>query len=160
MPTHYAGDETTRRALDAFIKHSRARKMLSQRTGSLLAEYGLTESQLGTLEALYHLGPMCQTVIGRKILVSDGNVTMVVNNLEKRGLVSRQRDQKDRRQVMVCLTEKGEALIRDLFPRHARNIVDLMSVLTPAEQEQLGRLCKKLGRQERSGGDGEVRAGS
>jgi MarR family 2-MHQ and catechol resistance regulon transcriptional repressor len=149
MPTHYTGDEVTRRALDAFIKHSRARKMFSQRTAPLLAEYGLTESQLGALEALLHLGPMCQSDIARKILVSDGNVTMVVNNLEKRGLVSRQRDQQDRRQIVVCLTDEGEELIRELFPSHAQNIVDLMSILTPVEQEQLGRLCKMLGRQMR-----------
>lgn len=149
MPTHYAGDEATRRALDAFIKISRARKMLSQRTGRLLAEYGLTESQLGTLEVLYHLGPMCQSDIGNKLLVSDGNITMVVNNLEKRGLISRQRDGKDRRQLMVSLTEKGQQLISELFPRHAKNIADLMGILSPLEQEQLGHLCKMLGQQTR-----------
>ncbi len=149
MPTHYAGDEATRDALDAFIKLSRARKMLSQRTGALLVEYGLTESQLGTLEALYYLGPMCQSDIGSKLLVTDGNVTMIVNNLEKRGLVSRQRNGQDRRQVRVCLTEKGQELIAELFPKHAKNIADLMRILSPLEQERLGHLCKILGRQTR-----------
>ena len=149
MPTHYTGDESTRRALDVFIKISRARKMLSQRTGRLLAEYGLTESQLGTLEVLYYLGPMCQSDIGNKLLVTDGNMTMVLNNLEKRGLVSRERDGKDRRQITVCLTEKGQQLIGDLFPKHAQNIADLMSILSPLEQEQLGHLCKMLGQQTR-----------
>ena len=149
MPTHYTGDEATRRALDAFIKLSRARKMLSQRTSRLLAEYGLTESQLGTLEVLYYLGPMCQSDIGNKLLVTDGNMTMIVSNLDKRGLISRKRDEKDRRQITVCLTEKGQQLIAELFPRHAQNIADLMSILTPLEQEQLGQLCKILGRQTR-----------
>lgn len=149
MPTHFNGDEVTRRALDAFIKISRARKTLSQRTGKLLAEYGLTESQLGTLEVLYYLGPMCQSDIGNKLLVTDGNVTMIINNLEKRGLVSRQRDEKDRRQIVVGLTEKGQQLIGELFPKHAQNIVDLMSVLSPQEQDQLGLLCKILGQQTR-----------
>jgi len=123
--------------------------MLSQRTGRLLAEYGLTESQLGTLEVLYYLGPMCQSDIGNKLLVTDGNMTMVLNNLEKRGLVSRERDGKDRRQITVCLTEKGQQLIGDLFPKHAQNIADLMSILSPLEQEQLGHLCKMLGQQTR-----------
>lgn len=58
-------------------------------------------------------------------------------------------DQKDRRQIVVCLTDEGEELIRELFPSHAQNIADLMSILTPVEQEQLGRLCKMLGRQMR-----------
>lgn len=149
MPTHYTGDEATRRALDAFIKLSRARKTLSYRTSRLLAEYGLTESQLGTLEALYYLGPMSQRDIGNKLLVTDGNITMVVNNLEARGLVSRQRDPADRRQITVCLTEAGQQLINELFPKHAQNISKLMGVLSPAEQEALGRLCKKLGLQAR-----------
>ena len=149
MPTHYTGVEATRRALDTFIKISRARKMLSQRTGRLLAEYGLTESQLGTLEVLHYLGPMCQSDIGNKLLVTDGNMTMVVNNLEKRDLVRRQRDGKDRRQITVSLTEKGQHLISELFPRHAQNIADLMSILSPLEQEQLGNLCKMLGQQAR-----------
>ncbi len=149
MPTHYSGDETTRRALDAYIKLSRARKVLGNKTSQLLAEYGLTESQFGTLEALYFLGPMCQKEIGEKLLVTGGNMTMVLNNLEKRGVVSRHRDQEDRRQIIVSLTEKGHQLVADIFPEHAQNIVDLMSILVADEQNQLGNLCKMLGRQTR-----------
>ena len=149
MPTHYAGDEATQRALDAFIKISRARKTLSFRTGRLLAEYQLTESQLGTLEVLHYLGPMCQRDIGEKLLVTGGNMTMVLSNLEKRGLISRKRDGEDRRQITVSLTAKGQQLIAELFPKHAQNIADLMSVLSPDEQDELGRLCKILGRQAR-----------
>ena len=149
MPTHYTGDEATRRALDAFIKISRARKVLSARTSKLLAEYGLTEGQLGTLEVLYYLGPMVQRDIGSKLLVTDGNMTMVINNLEKRGLVTRERDGDDRRQITVSLTDKGQQLISDLFPKHAQNIANLMSILSPSEQDELGRLCKILGRQTR-----------
>jgi MarR family 2-MHQ and catechol resistance regulon transcriptional repressor len=149
VPTHYTGDEATRLALDAFIKLSRARKALGYRTGQLLAEYRLTESQLGTLEVLYYLGPMCQSEIGNKLLVTGGNMTMVINNLEKRSLVSRQRDSNDRRQITVSLTEAGQQLIGELFPRHAQNIANLMNILSPLELEELGRLCKILGRQER-----------
>ena len=149
MPTHYVGDEATRRALDAFIKISRARKTLSFRTGRLLAEYDLTESQLGTLEVLYYVGPMCQRDIGNKLLVTGGNMTMVVSNLEKRGFVSRERDGEDRRQITVSLTEKGKHLISEVFPKHAQNIANLLSILSPEEQDELGRLCKILGRQAR-----------
>jgi MarR family 2-MHQ and catechol resistance regulon transcriptional repressor len=117
----------------------------------LLAEYGLTESQLGTLEALHYLGPMCQSDLGDKLLVTGGNMTMVTNNLEKRGLVRRQRDEDDRRQVTVSLTQKGEQLISELFPKHAQYIADLMNILSLDEQDQLGELCKMLGRQARTG---------
>lgn len=149
MPTHYSGDETIRRALDAYIKLSRARKVMGNKTSQLLAEYGLTESQFGTLEALYFLGPMCQKEIGEKLLVTGGNMTMVIKNLEKRGVVTRQQDQDDRRQFIVSLTPKGQQLVTEIFPRHAQNIADLMGVLNAAEQHQLGSLCKMLGLQTR-----------
>jgi MarR family 2-MHQ and catechol resistance regulon transcriptional repressor len=151
VPTHYSGDQATRRALDTYIKLSRARKVMGYRTGQLLAEYGLTESQFGSLEALYFLGPMCQKAIGEKLLVSGGNMTMVITNLEKRGYVSRRRDQSDRRQFTVSLTEEGRRLIDELFPKHAQRIVELMSILEDDEQDHLGMLCKTLGRQTEEG---------
>jgi MarR family 2-MHQ and catechol resistance regulon transcriptional repressor len=147
VPTHYAGDEVTRRALDTYIKLSRARKTVGSLSARMLAEYGLTESQFGALEALYYLGPMNQSDIGDKLLVTGGNMTMVVNNLEKRGLVQRERDAADRRQWRVSLTAEGHRLIADLFPKHAQNLVDLMSALTQDQQDQLGHLCKILGHQ-------------
>jgi MarR family 2-MHQ and catechol resistance regulon transcriptional repressor len=122
---------------------------MGSRTGQLLAEYGLTESQFGALEALYFLGPMCQKEIGDKLLVSGGNMTMVITNLEKRGYVSRRRGQSDRRHFMVSLTDDGRRLIDELFPKHARRIVELMSILEKDEQDRLGVLCKTLGRQTR-----------
>ena len=151
MPTHFDGDDNTRRALDAYIKLRRAGKVMGDRTSRLLAEYGLSESQLGTLEALYYLGPMCLSDIGEKLLVTGGNMTMVINNLEKRGLVSRTRDPQDRRQITVSLTKQGHELIADLFPKHAQYIAELMAILCPDEQDQLGQLCKILGKQTRDG---------
>ena len=106
---------------------------------------GLTVSQFGVLEALLHLGPLYQKDLGNKILKSGGNVTMVVGNLEKRGLVRRVRDEDDRRHYSVQLTGKGKRLINVLFPEHAKRIVKEMNVLTPGEQVELGRLCKKVG---------------
>ena len=92
-----------------------------------------------------HLGPMCQRELGVKILKSSGNVTMVVDNLEKRGLVARRRSVEDRRVTEVDLTAKGRALIKGIFPRHAAEITAEMGRLTAAEQKQLGALCRKLG---------------
>jgi MarR family 2-MHQ and catechol resistance regulon transcriptional repressor len=89
---------------------------------------------------------MSQTEICGKLLKSSGNTTLVVDNLEKHGLVQRQRDENDRRVVMVQLTEAGRELIAGLFPSHAAVVSEEMSVLTPEEQRQLGELCRKLGR--------------
>jgi MarR family 2-MHQ and catechol resistance regulon transcriptional repressor len=93
---------------------------------------------------------MCQSQISSKLLLSTGNITLVIDNLEKRGLVQRQRDSQDRRYITVSLTEAGQALIAQVFPLHAAAIAEEISVLEPGEQEALGQLCRKLGRKEKS----------
>jgi MarR family transcriptional regulator, 2-MHQ and catechol-resistance regulon repressor len=149
MGTRHRGTKDEVRVLDAYIKLVRAAESVSTRLHQHVGDAGLTPSQFGALEALLHVGPMCQRDLGEKLLKSTGNITMVVDNLEKRGLVRRVRDVEDRRYVTVHLTEEGERLIRGIFPAHVRTILEQMSVLTPEEQEELGRLCRKLGRQER-----------
>ncbi len=148
MPTHYQGNEREVRALNTFIKLQRAADSLNARLQPELIRAGLTVSQFGVLEALLHLGPMCQKELGEKLLQSGGNITMVINNLEKRNLVKRTRDRQDRRFVQVALTAEGRSLIAEIFPRHARSIADLMKVLSASEQESLAGLCKRLGKQE------------
>jgi MarR family 2-MHQ and catechol resistance regulon transcriptional repressor len=146
MPTHFEGAPEQVLALDTFIKLTRANNSLLARIAQHGTHPDLSVSQFGTLEALYHLGAMSQTEICNKLLRSGGNTTLVIDNLEKRGLVKRRRDQGDRRVIMVELTESGWELIRSIFPRHAQVIAEEMAVLTSEEQRQLGELCKKLGR--------------
>ncbi len=146
MPTHFVGTPEEVLALDTFIKLTRANNSLLARIAHRSTHPDLSVSQFGTLEALYHLGSMSQTEICGKLLKSGGNTTLVIDNLEKRGLVQRRRDPEDRRVVMVELTEAGLELIRSIFPRHAQVVAEEMSVLTAEEQRQLGELCKKLGK--------------
>ncbi len=148
MGTRHRGPEEETRALDAFIKLMRAADALAARVHQHLAADKLTESQLGVLEALFHAGPLCQRDLAEKLLKSGGNLTMVVGNLERRGLVHRDRDPDDRRYVRVRLTEAGRQTIERVFPRHVARIVAELGRLSPAEQNQLGRLCRRLGRAE------------
>jgi MarR family 2-MHQ and catechol resistance regulon transcriptional repressor len=149
MPTHYSGSEAEIRALNLYIKLLRSSNSLLDRVAPALSEGGLTVSQFGVLEALFHLGPLCQKELGAKLLLSGGNITMVVNNLEKQGLVVRLKTGKDRRFVSVHLTWRGTELIKRVFPKHLAQLVEAVSVLTPPEQDVLGKLCRKLGKQER-----------
>ena len=146
MPTHFKGDSETRRALNALINLSRAANSVQTRLSAGLDRHGITTSQLGILEALFHLGPMCQRALGDKLLRSGGNITMVIDNLEKHGLVERVRQKEDRRMIMIHLTPKGRKLISRVLPLHAKDVVKEMSRLTASEQEELRRLCRKLGR--------------
>lgn len=145
MPTHYQGTAEEIRALNTFIKLTRALHAFTGRVLSHGAIEGLTESQFAVLEGLLHLGPMCQGSLSRKLLTSTGNMTLVLDNLEKRNLVRRVRSEQDRRMVQIELTEQGRATIERIFPRHAAALAHEMQVLTPAEQDELARLAKKLG---------------
>lgn len=146
MATHYEGTIEARRALDAFVKLVRAGESVGSRVNAHLVTEGISVSQFGALEALLHLGPMCQKDLGAKLLKSGGNITMVVDNLEERDFVARVHTTKDRRMTTVHLTEQGRALIERLFPIHVREVVREMAALDPNEQAMLGRLCRKLGR--------------
>jgi MarR family transcriptional regulator, 2-MHQ and catechol-resistance regulon repressor len=146
VPTHFKGDSGTKRALNAFINLSRASNSVQTRLSVGLDRRGITTSQLGILEALFHLGPMCQRALGDKLLRSGGNITMVIDNLEKHGLVQRVRQEDDRRMIVIHLTPPGRKLISRVLPQHAKEVVKEMSRLTASEQEELRRLCRKLGR--------------
>jgi MarR family transcriptional regulator, 2-MHQ and catechol-resistance regulon repressor len=146
MPTHYKGQPEEVRALDAYVKLSRASGTLDARLATNLARLGLTNGQLGVMEALMHLGPLSQGDLGRKLLRSGGNVTTVIDNLERRRLVVRRRNPEDRRVVTVELTKAGLQLISKVFPVHVQAVVQAMTTLMRDEQEELGRLCRKLGR--------------
>lgn len=110
----------------------------------VISDEGLTETQYGVLASLLEAGPLSQGELGRRLHKSSGNITVVVDNLEKRTLVVRERNPQDRRSVTVSLTAEGRRLIEIVFPRHRRAVVGEMGALTPEEQEELGRLCRKL----------------
>jgi MarR family transcriptional regulator, 2-MHQ and catechol-resistance regulon repressor len=138
-----------RLALLTYVKLMRAANSARSFAARSLSDTGLTLTQFAVLEALYHLGPMSLSEIAQKVLTTGGNLTMVVGNLEKQGLARRQQSPEDKRVQIVALAAKGKSLIREIFPRHTAAIVEFLRVLTPAQQAQLGELCRKLGKQER-----------
>ena len=146
MGTRHRGTIEEINALNAFIKLQRSAESVSVRVHTVLPD-GLTITQFGVLESLYHIGPLCQSELAEKLLKSGGNLTLVVDNLEKAGYVLRERDPADRRFVVVKLTPKGQAFISALFPKDDANVTRVMAALSSTELSDLGRLCKKIGRQ-------------
>lgn len=134
-----------RHALNVYVKLMRATNRATGVIHRHLLDDNLTHSQFAVLEALYHLGPLSQSVLGQKILKSNANLTTVVDSLEKKKLVLRDRSTSDRRVVTVTLTAKGEDLIARVFPRHAEIVTREFDVLSDQEKNQLGILLKKLG---------------
>ena len=144
MGTRHRGSIEEINALNAFIKLQRASESISTRVHAVLPA-GLTITQFGVLEALHHIGPLCQGELAEKLLRSGGNLTLVVDNLEKADYVARERDPADRRFVVVKLTDKGTKFIGEIFPRVLGNVIREMNVLSSTELFDFGRLCKKVG---------------
>ena len=145
MSTHYKGTKKEIRALNTYIKFMRSSDSLSSRINSRLTKTELSESQLNVLDALFHLGPLSQKDLGKKLLRSSGNMTMVIDNLEKRKFVERKRGTKDRRIIVVHLTPAGEKLIGKVLPQKVVAVTKEIIKLSKDEQYELQRLCKKIG---------------
>ena len=148
MATNFKGTEKEARALDVYIKLIRASESLSSRINSILDKKGLTISQFGVLDVLYNLGPLSQKDLGKKILRSGGNITMVIDNLEKQSFVERERSQEDRRFFIIHLTKKGKKFFAKIFPIFLDSVVKEFSVLSNKEQIEFQRMCKLIGLKE------------
>lgn len=145
MGTNYNGSKKDQLTLNTFIKLMRATESINSRLNAHLAEANLTVSQFGVLEAVHHLGALNQKTLGEKLLKSGGNITLVIDNLEKCNLVERQRDPSDRRAMLIHLTPKGKKFITGFFPKHLDHIRKEFAVLTQKEKKELARITKKLG---------------
>jgi MarR family 2-MHQ and catechol resistance regulon transcriptional repressor len=117
---------------------------------TLLAEQsimnaGLCLTDFAALEALLHKGPLTISEIRDKVLLASGSMTAAIDRLEKRGLVVRKSTSRDRRARIVELTQEGKRVAAAYFEKHARDLEDLMSVLSAKEKRQVYASLKKLG---------------
>jgi MarR family transcriptional regulator, 2-MHQ and catechol-resistance regulon repressor len=133
-------------ALKLYVVLSRARTAVARRADADIARHGLSTGEFAILEALYHKGPLLLGELQRKILVSSGGVTYLVDRLESQGLVERRDCPEDRRARYGALTQRGEALMEEIFPAHAATIEAATAGLTAAEKRAAIELLKRLGR--------------
>ncbi len=132
-------------ALSTWVKLARAYTSFNKKSTESIREFGLTQPQFAVVEVLGHLGPLKVGEICDKMLASGGNMTLVLDNVEKLGFVERTHSKEDRRAILVQLTAKGKQLFDEVFVGHAEQITKFMSVLSADEQKTLGDLLKKLG---------------
>ena len=133
-------------ALKLWVVLARAYAAVADRAARDVARHGLTLAEFAVMEALYHKGPLLLGEVQRKILVSSGGVTYLVDRLERRGLVERRPSPDDRRARFATLTPEGKEMMDRIFPEHADCITNAANVLSVDEQTQLTQMLKKLGR--------------
>ena len=132
--------------LKLWVVLARAYAAVSERAARDVARHELTLAEFAVMEALYHKGPLLLGEVQKKILVSSGGVTYLVDRLEQRGLVERQLCAEDRRARYAALTEKGKAFMDRIFPEHADCIAEVAGALSPQQQLELTRMLRDLGR--------------
>lgn len=135
-----------RDALNLHIALTRASQWVNAHTDRSIRSFGLTRTEFGVLELLYHKGSQPIQQIGGKVLMSSGNITYVVDKLVKRGFVRRNASKEDRRLIYAEITEEGSAFIQEAFPKHAEVIAEVVSGLSEEERRSAAELLKKLGR--------------
>ncbi|MBI1820385.1 MAG: MarR family transcriptional regulator [Nitrospirae bacterium] len=131
-------------ALSSFLTLIRASDYLATQLSFRCENQGLTISQFGILETLCRSGAQCQKELGEKIFKSSGNITLVIDNLEKRALVRRERQGEDRRFIRIYLTDEGKKVITEVIPKVSSFIQEEFKVLTREEQKKLFCMCRKL----------------
>lgn len=130
--------------LKLVIGLSRTTQLIHRHSGERFKEAGLSLAQFAVLEALYHKGEMSIREITRIILSTPGNMTVVIRNLERQGLIATRTRPEDRRSTLAAITPLGVEKIKALFPGHLQDLEEAFSPLSETEKEGLISLLKKL----------------
>ena len=131
-------------AVKSMVVMRKAFRTIDARVSESFKADHLTPTQFGVLDVLYAKGPMKIAELLDSMLATSGNMTVVIRNMEKKGWLTREACQTDKRAFEVDLTDEGRRIIQAAIPPHQRAIEETFSVLTPEEQAQLVELLKKF----------------
>jgi MarR family transcriptional regulator, 2-MHQ and catechol-resistance regulon repressor len=123
----------------------KATRALEAHAEASIASLGMCRSDFGVLEALLHKGPLAVHELGVKVLLTSGSITTAIDRLERRGLVARGSDPRDRRARIIRLTEPGRKAIRGAFADHERAMEQAVSHLASKDRVTLLKLLRRLG---------------
>ena len=125
---------------------------------------GLGNSDFRVLEVLLHKGPLPVNTIGPIVNLTPGSISIAVERLVEKGLVSRVESAEDRRVRMVALTRAGNNLIVAAFQKHAAQMRRVFSELSAEELRDFEMALKRIGKRaagllEKSSGVSQVEKG-
>jgi MarR family 2-MHQ and catechol resistance regulon transcriptional repressor len=134
----------TDNSMKTWIQLSRAFNKISSKEINYFREYNLTLHQFKVLEVLYHRGSLSVGAITKLTMSTAGNITVVLRNLKRDGWIEAIPNQGDRRSTNLTITNRGEELMKILFPIHAKNLKENFSVLSDEELDTLFALLRKV----------------
>ncbi|MBR7928211.1 MarR family transcriptional regulator [Aerococcaceae bacterium zg-ZUI334] len=128
----------------ANIVFRQAARTIELNSGKVFREYGITRIQFSILDILYSIGDMAICDLKDKMLATSGNMTVVLKNMERDGLIVRQSAERDKRKYVFHITDKGREIFEQVLPRHREELDDLFGIYTEEERKQLIQLLKKF----------------
>lgn len=131
-------------SLKAFVGIKRTNDILEKLVKNDAQQYGLNISEFAVMELLYHKGPQPINRIQERILIANSSTTYILDKLEKKNYIIRERDENDRRSMKAALTEEGDNLISSIFPAHSELLTDLFSALSDEELSAFREMLKKI----------------
>ena len=132
-------------ALKLWVVLTRAYQAVQRHAAADQERSTLSEGEFAVLDVLYHKGPLLLVEVQRRVLVSSGGITYLVDRLVRKGLVERRPCSHDRRASYAALTPAGHDVMGRIFPEHTDAIVHATAALSPVEKRQAIELLKKLG---------------
>jgi MarR family transcriptional regulator, 2-MHQ and catechol-resistance regulon repressor len=133
-------------AIHVWLALNKALRAITNYAAAGIQQAGLGDSDFRVLEVLLHKGPLPVNTIGPKVNLTPGSISVAVDRLYGKGLVSRIESVEDRRIRIVALTPSGKKLIVPVFQKHAAAMKKVFSVLSSDEPQQLESSLKKVGR--------------
>lgn len=127
-----------------WVAVARACHVLERTLAAKLAPIDLKPAQFDVLMNLYRHPGMSQHDLARKLLVGRSSITMLLPQLERRGLLRREGDEKDKRILRLTLTRAGETLLMKALKIHMTLIETAMSQSTAAECDLIGEQMRKI----------------
>ena len=131
-------------SIGVWVRILRVYTVISTEIRKKVGKKGLTLPQLYVLTTIGLQGDMPLGKLGKELLVTKGNITTIVDHLERDEFVIRDQDKKDRRKMWVRLTPKGEQLFGEILSAYEEEFVPLMRCLSQEELKQLSLLLKKM----------------
>lgn len=142
MATHYG--QKAALSMKTWMQVFRTYNKIRAKELAYIQSYDLTMPQFQVLEVLYHKGDLNIGSITKLTMSTPGNITVVVKNLKRDGLIVSLQDENDKRASILTITQKGQAIIEKVFPQHAKNFEAYFNVLNNEELETLYTLLNKL----------------
>lgn len=135
---------SAQRSMATWIQLFRAYHKIRAKETAYISSFDLTMNQFQVLEVLYHRGDLNVGAITKLTMSTPGNITVVVRNLKRDGLIDSKPDLKDKRASLLSITQKGKDIIEKLFPDHAKNFEEYFTPLDDDEMDTLFTLLRKL----------------